>query len=80
MPGALVFLLQKSGGYARINMRPGQYIVQGALPVDVGAGFEPGIGKGAKPVFIVESLRPGIEFTAQFPGAVDNPAHLPVAP
>ena len=51
-----------------------------ALPLGVKAGVKAGLGKGLPPYFVVKMLGPGIKPAAQFPGAMDNPAHPPVAP
>ena len=78
--GMMVFLFQKGGGYAGINMSPGQQFIQRALSVGIEVGVKSGIFEGVKPVLIMKALIPGIEGAAQLPGAINNLAQSSVSP
>ena len=57
----LVFSFQEGCRYSHVNVSPGQELIWSALALGIKAGFEPALGKGAKPVFIIEVFIPGIK-------------------
>ena len=78
--GTLIFPLQEGCGYSRIDMSPGQKLVQRALSMGVKAGFKSGLVEGLEPVAVVEMLTPGIKGATQLPGTVDDLTQSPVSP
>ena len=74
-----IFLRQELFVQPGRNVLPGQDLVQRALAAGEPVHLQVTVGKGPLPEIEAEILTPGVKFSAQFPGALDDIAQPAVA-